>query len=145
MAMIDFIRLVQAAKNFKINPQAEFVEFLDLTQEEVAQHNITPDLVEIFARMKLTFEGMPPESYKVLNLAIGDWVETNLAQLTDQLHNRLKQHFKDNYPGSDSSELDQIEDSAVWTDQLDYMPEVEEGINTMMIDIELVLHGEPID
>lgn len=145
MAMLDFIRLIYAAQNFKIAPTAEFVEFTDLTHEEVSQHNVTPDLIEIFARMKVTFEGTPPESNKVLNLMIGDWVEAHTAPLTEQLHNQLKKHFNDNYPGSDFTELDQVEDTAIWADQLDFMPEIEEGTNTMHIDIELVLHGEPIE
>jgi len=142
MATIDFIRLIDAAKKIKIT-KFDFVEFDDLSKFDIEEHKSFPDLLEIFARIKLSFEGEVPESYKALNLFIGDWVNDNLAELTKVIHAELKKHMSGNYPGSDTSALDSEEDSAIWTDQLDYMPDVDD--KSMVVDIELVLHGEPIN
>jgi hypothetical protein len=73
---------------------------------------------------------------------IGDWVESNLEKLTPALHDELKKHFEENYPESDASALDQMEDTAIWLDQLDYMPDIDEDAKTMQIEIELVLNAE---
>jgi len=142
MPIIDFIRMVHAAQNFTIKDEFEFVEFEDITQQDISEDRSFPDVLEIMARVKIGYDGTPPESYKVLNLMIGDWVEKNMGQLTDIIHSRLLTHFEENYPESDATELKQLENSAIWTDQLDYMPDVDEEGKSMVIDIELVLHGE---
>ena len=141
MSTIDFIRSVNAAKNLKFT-KFEFVEFDDLSKFDIEEHKDFPDLLEIFARIKVSFAGEPPESYKALNLLIGDWVNDNLKEMTKVIHAELKKHMSGKYPDSDVSALDNEEDTAIWTDQLDYMPDVDE--KSMVIDVELVLHGEPI-
>lgn len=146
MPMIDFIRMVKAAsQGFALKEDFEFIEFEDLSDTDIKEHETFPDILEIIARVKVGYEGTEPDSYKVLNLMIGDWVESHIDKLTDVLHARLKGHFDQHYPGSDATELDQLQDTAIWTDQLDYMPDVDENSKTMVIDIDLVLHGEPID
>lgn len=143
--MLAFIRMVRAAaQGFAIKDDFEFIKFDDLTGD-MAPDQAPPDFVEILASVKLHYEGEPPESYKVLNLMIGDYVETHLDRLTDVIHARLREHFERNYPGSDSTELNQLQDSAIWTDQLDYMPDIDEASKTMTVDIDLVLHGESLE
>jgi len=142
MPLIDFIRMVRAAEDFKLSDNYSFIDFQDFSKEDIQDNKNVPDILEIWARVKIPYEGNPPESYKVLNLMIGDWVEKNLHKLTSDIHTRLKAHFNEHYPESDSSELDQVDDTAIWTDQLDFMPDINEDQNEILIDIELVLHGE---
>jgi len=141
MPLLDFVRMVRAAQTFLISDEFELQGFDDISALEA--DGTPPENIEIWAKVKISFEGALPESYKVLNLMIGDWVERNLDPLTTKLHAELKEHFDQNYPGSDHSELDQIEDTAVWTDQLDYMPIINEPDHSMTIEIELVLEAEP--
>jgi len=138
--MLDFIRLVKAAQSVAISNDYEFIGFDDISALEQS-----PEVIEIWAKVKLTYEGTLPESYKTLNLLIGDWVEDNLQRLTKTLHTELKEHFEENYPDHDTSELEQIEDTAIWTDQLDYMPIIDESSKSMIIEIELVLEAESND
>ena len=143
--LLDFMRKINAAQNFDLKDNFEFIAFDDISAEHIAEHNEVPECLEIWAAVKIHFEGDVPESYKVLNLMIGDWVESNVPRLTPVIHQALKEHFEKNYPDSDIGELDQIEDSAIWLDQLDFMPEIDPENKTMLVEIELVLNAEPLE
>ena len=142
--LIDYIRQVYASKKFNIENDFEFIEFDDITSEGISEKEPTPEAVEIWAAVKVSFKGELPESYKVLNLMIGDWVAKKETDLTKVLHKNLAEHFKKNYPDSDASGIEDSEDSAIWLDQLDYMPRVDEDNKSLTIEIELVLDTEPI-
>jgi hypothetical protein len=137
-----FVRMVNAAQNMSLKDNFEFIAFDDITAEHIEEMQETPESLEIWAAIKVPYTGELPDSYKVLNLMIGDWVESNLEKLTPALHDELKKHFEENYPESDASALDQMEDTAIWLDQLDYMPDIDEDAKTMQIEIELVLNAE---
>lgn len=140
--IIDYIRLINAAKKFKIKDNFEFISFDDVSSEHIEEHEAVPDLLEIWAAVKIFYNGELPESYKTLNLIIGDWVNKNVDSLTEIIHKELKEHFKTFYEDSRLEDLDQVEDSAIWTDQLDYMPVLNEDDKSIIIEIELVLHTE---
>lgn len=143
--MLDiFVRTISAASKFSLKPDFEFISFDDVSAEDMEDKDSVPGELDLWAAVKVFYDGQVPESYKALNLLIGDWVEKNVDALTRVLHEQLKQHFGSNYPESEISDLDQVEDSAVWLDQLDYMPILKPGDNSMTIEIELVLHAEPI-
>jgi len=142
--LIDFIRKVNAAQNFRLKDNFEFIAFDDISGEHIEETNEIPETLEIWAAVKVPYEGEVPESYKVLNLIIGDWVEANLEKITPVIHAELKEHFQKNYAESDISGLEETEDTAVWLDQLDYMPEIDQEKKFILIEIELVLNAEPI-
>lgn len=143
--LIDFIRQIHAAKNFSIKDNFDFIALDDISAEEIQKAQTAPEIIEIWAAVKIYFDGEIPESYKVLNLLIGDWVENNIQSLSKVIHEQLKQHFLENYPNSDASDLDTLDESAIWTDQLDYMPTIDSDNNSMTIEIELVLDAEPLE
>lgn len=143
--LIDYIRQVHAAQSFKIKDDFEFLDFDDITQDMKENKEEIPEHIEIWAAVKLNYTGTAPESYKILNLTIGDWVATNEKALTKVIHEKLKGHFSEAYPDSDTSEVHAESDSAIWLDQLDYMPRVDEKEKSMIIEIELVLETEPIE
>lgn len=139
------VRIINAAKNFKIKDDFEFISFDDITKEDV-ENGDSPETIDIWAAVKILYDGKLPESYKALNLMIGDWVEKNITPLTEVLHKELRDHFKEHYPDSDHDELQQLDESAIWTDQLDYMPaKTSEDEKSLVIEIELVLHAEPVE
>jgi hypothetical protein len=142
--LIDYIRQVHANQNFKIKNNFEFLDFDDITSEELEKDS-TPEQIEIWAAVKIRYEGKVPESYKILNLTIGDWVASQENALTKVIHDKLKGHFKEAYPNSDTSEVHAESDSAIWEDQLDYMPRVDEKEKSIIIEIELVLEAEPVE
>jgi hypothetical protein len=136
MSMIDFIRKLNAAQKFKISDDFEVTGFEDMTEEMEDQ-----DSMEMWATVKLTHGGDLPESYKVLNLMIGDWVEAHADSLTETIHGKLREYMEEKYPGSDHTALEQTEDSVIWMDQLDYMPQIEDD-GTITIEVEIILHAE---
>lgn len=142
--LIDFVRKINAEQKFRIKDEFEFVEFSDEATSGRSGLESDESELDIIAVIKIKFDGEPPESYKVLNLIIGDWVEQHIDNLTPVIHNKLKDHFNKFYPGSDINDLDE-EDTAIWTDQLDYLPSIETVDNSMLIDIELVLDCESIE
>ena len=143
--IIDYIRLVNAAKKFKIKDNFEFISFDDVSSDFIKEHGSVPEVLELWAALKIFFDGEIPESYKTLNLIIGDWVNKNIKPLTEVVHKELKEHFKTFYEESEIEDLDQVEDTAIWTDQLDYMPVLNEDDKSLVIEMELILHGEGIE
>lgn len=143
--ILDYIRLVNAAKKFKIKDDFKFISLDDVSSEHIEEHEAVPELLEIWAAIKIFYEGELPESYKTLNLIIGDWVNKNVASLTKVIHKELKEHFTTFYEDSRLEELEQVEDTAVWTDQLDYMPVMNEDDKSIIIEVELVLHAEEVE
>jgi len=143
--LIDFVRMVKAAsEGFVMGDDFEFIKFEDFTDAQISETQASPEHIEIVAQIKVPFTGTPPDSYKVLNLMISDWEEKNLAKLTDIIHSHLRQHIGKHYPGSDHTALENLSETAIWTDQIDFMPDIDEDKKFMLIDIDLVLEGEPI-
>jgi len=143
--MLEFVRIIKAAQNFNISDKFEFIQFDDMTFEDETASVSLPTSMEIFAEMKIFYDGELPESYKALNLMIRDWVEKHIDHLSTVIHDKLKNHVNKKYPDSDVTDLDDEETTVIWTDQLDYMPRVDEKNNFMVIDIELVLHAESLE
>jgi hypothetical protein len=144
MLLTDFVRIVNAANNFKIKDNFEFISFDDITHEMGGLKD-EPESIEIWAAVKIFYDGKLPDSYKALNLIIGDWVEKNNTELSKVLHFELKDHFKEKYKDSNTEDLEKLDNSAIWLDQLDYMPSQVENKKALIIEIELVLHAEPIE
>lgn len=140
--LLDYVRQVKANQNFKIKDNFDFLDFDDITGED--DKSSTPDHIEIWAAVKIFYEGKVPDSYKILNLTIGDWVTTHDKALTKVIHQNLKNHFTKTYPNSDSSDVHEESESSIWEDQLDYMPRVDEDGKHIIIEIELVLDTEEI-
>jgi len=143
--LIDYIRQVHAAQNFKIKDDFELLDFDDITPEVMDDKSNAPEHIEIWAAVKIKYDGKVPESYKILNLTIGDWVAANEKALTKVIHEKLKGHFSTYYPNSDTSDVDAETDSAIWLDQLDYMPRVDDEDKHIIIEIELVLEAESVE
>jgi hypothetical protein len=143
MPIIDFIRELNAAQKFKIQDTFEFVGFDDISAGHIREEKDVPETLEIWAAVKIHYGGELPESYRVLNFIIGDWVEKHTDQLTENLYGELHKHFSNNYEG-DFSDLEKSQESPIWEDQLDFMPRVEQNDNSMIVEIELVLNAESI-
>lgn len=144
----EFVRMINAAKKFKIKDDFEFIGFDQISPEDLPTHENIPGLIEIWAAIKIFYEGEIPDSYKSLNLMIGDWVEKNHIKLSKVLYPELHEYFEKEYPKIDSSEFETKEfeeQSVVWLDQLDYMPVIDEDENAMIIEVELVLGTETLE
>ena len=145
MSLLDFVRIINSSQNFKIHDDFKFMNFEDMTFENMDADVTLPTSMEIFSEIVISYDGEPPESYKALNLIIGDWVESHVDELSTVIHGKLKEHVDKNYPDSDKTDLDDEENTAIWMDQLDYMPQINEDKKEITIEIELVLNAEPLE
>mgnify|MGYP006289598325 CR=1 FL=1 len=142
--LIEYVvRAANAGKKFKLKDDFKFVEFNDITAEGIQEDSPVPDQIEIWAAVEIYYDGEVPESYKVLNLMIGDWVEKNEEKLNTIINEELQRHFKEHYPNADF-DLEE-DDTAIWLDQLDYMPRIDAGPNSIIIEVELVMEAEPLE
>lgn len=143
----DIIRIAKAKQSFKIKDNFEFVEFEDVSLREftpeIKPTSPIPDTVEMWAAVKIFYEGKLPDRYKTLNYIIGDWVEENEKELNKVLAEKLAEHFKEYYPESEP-DLEGEDSSSIWIDQLDFMPRVDEKSKNIIIEIELILNTEPL-
>jgi len=132
---------VLASSNFRLTK----VIFEGFESVEETQQTITSDEDEMFAQldiwanMAIQYEGEPPESYRVLNATILDWVEEHDDDLKKVINPKLVPFLKQKYDDVDVADLKEDFDDYIWEDQVDYMPEVNEDDKTIKFSIELVL------
>jgi len=140
---------VAASRNLRLK-DVEFLGFESVDETTVeAVADGERDMfaqVDVWAKMRLSFDGAIPESYRVLNAAIMDWVEEHEGDLKKEINPKLIPYLKKTYSDLDTSDLDEDFDDYIWEDQVDYMPDVDEGKGTIDFEIELVLDiDEPED
>jgi len=140
--LVDYVRIINSLKKMKFKDTFEFISFDDISLEDLAKDEV-PDHLEIWAGVRISYEGELPESYKALNLMIGDWVEGHEEELTEVIHEKLKAYIHEKYPDAEADISS--DDTSIWLDQLDYMPRSEEDKKHLDIEIELVLEVEAED
>lgn len=137
-----------AENNFKLkDPVFEGFDSLDIEESSVivnSDEDFSADL-DIMARVSVEYEGTPPESYRILNRIIQDWVEDNEVLLKKLIGPNLKKFLTDRYPNIDVSELDENFDDFIWEEQVDYFPEIDEDNKKIKFLIELVLEIEDVE
>lgn len=138
-----------ASRNFRLK-DVEFLGFESI--DETTVQSVTDgdeDMyaqVDVWAKMRISFEGAVPESYRVLNAAIMDWVEEHEGDLKGEINPKLIPYLKKTYSDIDVSDLDEDFDDYIWEDQVDYMPDVDEEKGAIDFELELVLDiDEPED
>ena len=131
---------VVASRNFRLT-DVEFLGFgsIDETKARSVEDDDMYAQIDVWAKMKVSYEGDPPESYRVLNAAIMDWVEEHEDELKKSINPQLVPYLKNTYSDIDVSDLKDDFDEYIWEDQVDYMPDVDEAANTIDFEIELVL------
>jgi len=132
----------KASENFKLKDMVfSGFDHIDI-EEENAILNDDQDFsayLEIWANVKLSYEGIPPESYRVLNKMLQDWVDEHEKELKTQINPKLTDFLKENYKDIDLSDLNTDFDDYIWEDQVDYMPEIDEDSKEINFVLELVL------
>jgi hypothetical protein len=141
-----------ASKNFKLG-SVEFISFTDIGKADLT-HKIEnedtgetavlseADLLDIFAELRIKYEGNPPESYRVLNAMIMDWVDANEGDLKKIINPKLIPFLNKEYADIDTSDLEEDFDDYIWEDQVDYHPQIEEKSSEIYFTLELVLNIE---
>jgi hypothetical protein len=141
---------VTASKNLKFM-DAKFKDFESIDIEEESESIADEGMedysshVEIWANMSLTYEGELPDSYRVLNRMIGDWVDDHDDELKKEINPKLLPFLKDHFKDVDLSDLSEEFDDYIWEDQVDYMPDIREDKKEIDFTIELVLDVEESD
>jgi hypothetical protein len=135
----------KAAENFKLN-EASFVGFdnVDIEEENSVENNeeeFSAD-IEVWANIKIKYEGTPPDSYRVINRMLQDWVDDHEDDLKKMINPKLLDFLKEKYENLDVSDLNQDFDDYIWEDQVDYMPDIDEDGKTITFTVELVLEIE---
>lgn len=135
----------KAAENFKLK-EVSFVEFekVDIDEENSVENNdeeFSAD-IEVWANLSIGYEGNPPDSYRVLNRMLQDWVDDHDEDIKKLVNPKLTEFLKENYDNIDVSDLNQDFDDYIWEDQVDYMPDIDEDKKEIRFTVELVLEIE---
>jgi hypothetical protein len=138
----------KASENFKLK-EAIFLGFdnIKVEEENSVDNNdegFSAD-IDVWASIKVDYEGIPPESYRVLNRMLQDWVDNHESDLKQMINPKLTDFLKEKYDNLDISDLNQDFDDYIWEDQVDYMPEIDEDKKTIQFTVELVLEIEEDD
>jgi hypothetical protein len=136
-----------AAKNLKLK-DVSFVDFDSIDLEEYDASISEADLqdfsasAEVSANLKITYEGELPDSYRVLNSMLQDWVDDHDEDLKKVINPKLIPFLKEHYKDADVSDLKEDFDDYIWEDQVDYMPEIDEDKKEIKFVVDLVLEVE---
>lgn len=139
-----------AEKNFKLG-EVRFKDFEKIDVEETSMEKAGEGLedygadIEVWANMVVGYEGDPPESYRVLNGMIQDWVDDHDDDLKKIINPKLISFLKDQFKDIDTSDLNEAFDDYVWEDQVDYMPEIDEDKKEIEFTLEMVLEVDQTD
>lgn len=135
----------KASENFKLK-EAKFIGFdnIEIDEENAVENNDEEfsARLEVWANIEIAYEGEPPDSYRVLNRMLQDWVDDNETQLKKMINPKLSDFLKEKYEGLDLSDLNQDFDDYIWEDQVDYMPDIDEDGKKIQFVVELVLEIE---
>jgi hypothetical protein len=146
-SIVDFMAK-KASENFKLK-EASFVGFenIDIEEENVIENNDEEFSanIEVWADIHISYEGTPPDSYRVLNRILQDWVDDHDGDLKKMINPRLSSFLKEKYANLDISDLNQDFDDYIWEDQVDYMPDIDEDKKVIKFTVELVLEIEEED
>ena len=140
----------KAAKNFKFK-DVSFVDFESVDLEEMSASITEAELqefsasAEVSANLKIIYDGELPDSYRVLNSMLQDWVEDHDEDLKKVINPKLLPFLEEHYKSVDLSDLKADFDDYIWEDQVDYMPEIDEDKKEIKFTVELVLEVEETD
>jgi hypothetical protein len=118
--------------------QTEVIKLVQDNEEDTDSIN----QLDIWADMAIKYNGEPPDSYRVLNSMIMDWVDENENKLKLAININLREFLTSNYPDLDASDLNEDLDDYIWEDQVDYYPEIDEENSLIHFSLELVLDLE---
>ena len=132
----------RASENFKLK-DVKFDSFDKISIEE--ENKVINDVedyeayMEIWANLSIDYTGTPPDSYRVLNKMLQDWVDDNESEIKKLVNPKLIPFLKDNYKDIDVSDLNDNDDDYIWEDQVDYMPDIDEDKKKISFVVEMVL------
>jgi hypothetical protein len=150
VSAIEAAKIVNAA-NFILGNDIKFEDFIDVGETslshtinvrkngEMTEYEQEFNQLDIWAHLSLSFEGEAPDSYRVLNSIIIDWVDEHEAELKKIINPKLIPFLKDKFVDLDVSDLKEDFDDYLWEDQIDYMPGIDEEDGRLHFSIELVL------
>jgi hypothetical protein len=146
-SIVDYMAK-KASENFKLK-EASFIGFenIEIDEENVVENNDEEFSanIEVWANIHIDYEGTPPDSYRVLNRMLQDWVDNHDEDLKKMINPQLSAFLKEKYANLDISDLNQDFDDYIWEDQVDYMPEIDEDKKKIKFIVELVLEIEEED
>jgi len=139
---------LRAANNFKLK-DVSFVDFDSIDIDETIQSS--PEVqefeadIEVLSNLQLTYEGEPPESYRVLNGMLQDWVEDHKEDLRKVINPKLIPFLKEKYPNADMSDLNEDLDDYIWDEQVDYTPDIDEDKKLINFTVEINIDVESVE
>jgi hypothetical protein len=139
---------IRAANNFKLK-DVSFVDFDSIDIDETVQSS--PEIqefeadIEVLSNLQLTYEGEPPESYRVLNGMLQDWVEDHKEDLRKVINPKLIPFLKEKYPSADMSDLHEDLDDYIWDEQVDYTPDIDEDKKLINFTVEINIDVESVE
>lgn len=143
--MIQAMRII-ASEKFKFKDLSfngfDKVDTTEIMGTEEEDDEEFDSQVDVWAKFSLSFDGIPPDSYRVLNTMLMDYVDDNITKIKTLVNQQLVPYLKEQYKDIDLSDLTDDFGDYIWEDQVDYMPEVDEENGLITFVVEMVLDVE---
>lgn len=127
-----------AKSNFKLK-DLKFVEIYNVAEKFSSPNG---EEVDIWASLAISYEGTPPESYRVLNSMVMEYTEDKKKELGNILALPLKSFLSDRFPMADLSELAEDASDFIFEEQVDFLPEIEEDKKDILFQVEVIVELE---
>lgn len=115
------------------------VEVHDAGARDIGSEGFDPDDFVIVVDMSIPFSGDAPESARVLNAMVMDWVGANIQALDSMIREPISDFLEENYPSIDIGSILDGDQLLIWEDQVDYLVSVEKEGDILHFTIETLL------
>lgn len=109
----------------------------DAGSRELNAGDIDEDHTTLMVEVSVSYTGDLPESLRVINALVLDWVSANILDIEEAIRAPLTEYLEEEYPEVDYSEMLDDEAELVWTDQVDYLVSVDEEEKEVHFSIEI--------
>jgi hypothetical protein len=109
---------------------------------EMSEYEQEYNQLDIWAHLSIDFQGELPDSYRVLNSIVLDWVEEHQEELAKIIDPKLIPFLQDKFEDLDVSDLTESFGEFIWEDQTDYNVGIDEDDGRLHFCVELVLDIE---
>jgi len=156
MSAIEAAKMVCAA-SFVLGADPRFEGFDDIGEMmlsnmtslrdsgELSEYEQEYMQLDISAHLSIGYTGELPDSYRVLNSIVLDWIEEHQEDLKNLVNPNLIPFLKDKFKDLDVSDLKEDFDEYIFEDQVDYNVCIDEEEGRLHFCVELVLDIEDED
>ena len=136
------IQALKSISPFKIHGDLALEDIQNVHAPDEAMAEFAPEDIDIYAGVSVSHSGELPESARVLNAIVMDYVDANRTDLENLVLPSIRTLLSENYPEMDTSPLEGPSEGLLNADQVDYHAGIDPQTGKLHFDVEILLDFE---